>query len=122
MALIPEDDVEFLAEKGYDCELLQVANEVHLVIHRFPFPPYIPKEADILIRLPAGYPQTAVDMFYTMPDVKLPSGAFPQSCDQHPVVANKAWQQWSRHLAWRSGIDNLRTFLAAVVAEINKGI
>jgi hypothetical protein len=95
---------------------------VHLTIRRFPFPPYTPKEAELLIRLPAGYPQTAVDMFYTIPDVKLPSGQFPQSCDQHPMVGGKAWQQWSRHITWRSGIDNLRTFLAALVAEINKGI
>lgn len=122
MALIPQDDIDFLTEKAYDHELVQVGNEVNLVIHRFPFPPYSPKEADILIRLLSGYPQTAVDMFYTIPDVRLPSGAFPQNCDQHPVIGDKAWQQWSRHLTWRSGIDNLRTFLAAVVAEINKGI
>ncbi len=122
MALIPEDDIAFLAEKGFDYTLVQVGAEVHLVIHRFPFSAYTPKEADLLIRLPSGYPQTAVDMFYTIPDVKLPSGAFPQSCDQHPAIGGKPWQQWSRHLTWRSGVDNLRTFLAAVVAEINKGI
>jgi Prokaryotic E2 family E len=122
MALIPQDDVEFLTEKGYDYELAQVGNEIHLVIHRFPFPSYVPKEADILIRILSGYPQTAVDMFYTIPDVRLASGAFPQNCDQHPAIGAKTWQQWSRHLTWRSGIDNLRTFLAAVVAEINKGI
>jgi len=122
MALIPEDDVEFLTEKGYDYQLAKVDSEVHLVIHRFPFPPYIPKESDVLIRLLAGYPQTAVDMFYTIPDVRLSSGAFPLNCEQHPVLGGKPWQQWSRHLTWRSGIDNLRTFLAAMFTEINKGI
>lgn len=122
MALIPEDDVEFLTGKGYDYQLAKVDSEVHLVIHRFPFPPYNPKEADILIRLLAGYPQTAVDMFYTIPDVRLSSRVFPQNCEQHPVIGGKPWQQWSRHLTWRSGTDNLRTFLAAVLSEINKGI
>jgi len=122
MALIPEDDVDFLREKEFDYELVQFEKDLHLIIHRFPFPQYVPKEADILIRLLSGYPLTAVDMFYTIPDVRLPSGAFPQNSDQHPIVGNRPWQQWSRHSTWRSGIDNLRTFLAAVVAEINKGI
>jgi Prokaryotic E2 family E len=122
MSLIPEEDIEFLNEKGFDYNLVQFGNEVHLIIHRFPFELYNPKEADLLIRLLSGYPQTAVDIFYTIPDVKLPSGAFPQNCDQHPKIGDKPWQQWSRHITWRSGVDNLRTFLIAVVAEINKGI
>ncbi len=122
MPLIPEDDIEFLKEKEFDYELLQSDKEIHLIIHRFPFGPYAPKEADILIRLLSGYPQTAVDMFYTIPDVKLPSGSFPQNCNQHVTVGNKLWQQWSRHLTWRSGVDSLRNFIAAVSAEISKGI
>jgi len=122
MALIQEDDIAFLDDKKFDYTLVQLGMEVHLVIHKFSFPSYVPKEADLLIKLLSGYPQTAVDMFYTTPDVKLPTGAFPQSCDQHPVIGDKPWQQWSRHIVWRSGIDNLRTFLTAVVAEINRGI
>lgn len=122
MALIPEEDIEFLVEKGFDYELIQVEGAVHLILHRFPFPRYVPKEADMLIRLPAGYPQTALDMFYTIPDVKLASGAFPDRCDQHPAFAGRIWQQWSRHSTWRVGIDNLRTHLSAVIKEIDKGI
>jgi len=122
MALIPDDDIAFLNEKGFDYTLVQSDKEVHLVIRRFLFAPYTPKEADLLIKLLSGYPLTAVDMFFTIPDVKLPSGAFPLNCDQHPVVGGKPWQQWSRHFTWRSGVDSLRTFLAAVVAEIQKGI
>lgn len=122
MALIPEDDIEFLEGKGFDYDLVQSGKDIHLIIHHFPFGPYVPKEADLLVRLLAGYPQTAMDMFYTIPDVKLPSGAFPDRCNQHPVIGDKPWQQWSRHITWRSGIDNLRTFVMAVIAEINKGI
>jgi hypothetical protein len=119
---MPEDDIEFLAEKGFQYDLSQAGNEVHLIIRGFSFETYVPKVADLLIRILSGYPQTAVDMFYTIPDIRLASGAFPQSCDQHPMIGDRSWQQWSRHLTWRSGIDNLRTFLAAVVAEVNKGI
>ena len=122
MALIPEEDIEFLEEKGFDYELTQAEGAVHLILHRFPFPRYVPKEADLLIRLPAGYPQTALDMFYTIPDAKLPSGAFPDRCNQHPAFGGRIWQQWSRHSTWRVGIDNLRTYLSAVIKEIDKGI
>lgn len=122
MASIPNDDIEYLKEKGFEYELVPTGGEIHLIIHHFPFEGYSPKEADLLIRLLPGYPQTAVDMFYTIPDVKLPSGAFPQRSDQHPQIGGKGWQQWSRHYAWRSGIDNLRTYIAAVTAEISKGI
>jgi hypothetical protein len=122
MALIPEDDIEFLKEKGFEYELVESGQDIHLIIHHFPFPLYVPKEADILIRLLSGYPQTPVDMFFTIPDVKLPSGNFPDRSDQHPAIGGKQWQQWSRHLTWREGIDNLRTFLAAVSLEISKGI
>ena len=122
MELIPVDDIEFLSEKGYDYELGQVDTEVHLVIHRFRFDRYAPKEADLLIRLLAGYPETKVDMFYTIPDVMLPSGGYPLNCGAHTPVGGKNWQQWSRHINWRSGIDNLRTFVTAVVAEVGKGI
>jgi hypothetical protein len=122
MALIPEDDSEFLDAKGFQHEILESGGEVHVILRRFPFHRYAPQEADLLIRLLPGYPQTAVDMFFTIPDVKLPSGAFPKNCDQHPVIGGKLWQQWSRHLTWRSGIDDLRSFLAATASEIGKGI
>lgn len=122
MALIPEDDIEFLDEKGFTYELVAAPGEVHLILHKFPFPKYRPSEADMLIRIPAGYPQAALDMFFTIPDVKLPSGAFPDRCNQHPAIGGKAWQQWSRHSSWRPGVDSLRSFLSAVMREIDKGI
>ena len=122
MALIPEDDIAFLEEKGLAYDLVAVVGEVHLVLHKFRFLKYMPSEAEMLIRIPAGYPQAALDMFFTIPDVKLPSGAFPDRSDQHPVIGGKAWQQWSRHTNWRAGVDSLRSFVSAVIREIDKGI
>jgi Prokaryotic E2 family E len=122
MALIPEDDIAYLDEKGLAYDLIQAAGEVHLILHRFPFPKYVPAEADVLIRIRAGYPQAALDMFFTIPDIKLPSGAFPDRCNQHPVIGGKPWQQWSRHTQWRAGVDSLRSFLAGMMREIDKGI
>jgi hypothetical protein len=122
MGLIPEEDIEFLEEKGYNYELREVGPELLVIIHEFPFATYSPNSADLMIRLLAGYPQTNVDMFYTRPDVKLENGSYPQSCDQHPQFDGAPWQQWSRHIIWRPGVDNLRSFLTAAIAEIKKGI
>jgi len=122
IALLPEIDVEFLEEKGFDCEVVQAAGEVRVIFHDFPFPAqYTPRQASLMVRLPAGYPNANPDMFWTKPDVKLTNGAFPQNADYHDPSA-EGWQRWSRHdNSWRAGIDNLRTKMASVRRELEKG-
>lgn len=125
-SLIPEIDAEFLAEKGYRFEVREGGGAVGVVIHDYAFPRlYVPERADMLIRLPAGYPSAKPDMFWTSPDVKLPSGAWPKSCEHHENHFGRTWQRWSRHFPdsrWRPGTDNLRSYLAAIRAELLKGI
>ena len=121
---LPEIDREFLDKKGFDYEVTKVGGELHLVIRDFDFPAYAPSKANLLIIIPAGYPNAQLDMFWTNPDVKLPNGAWPAQCQHHQEHSGKSWQRWSRHFqqAWRSGIDGLRTFMASIRAEISKGI
>ncbi len=125
-SLIPEIDAEFLAEKGYRYNLRQENGAVCVIIQGYPLPsPYLPRQADLLVRLPAGFPNAKPDMFWTTPDVKLPSGAWPRSSEVHQDMGGQNWQRWSRHFPenrWRPGIDNLRTYLAAIRAELLKGI
>jgi hypothetical protein len=120
--LLPELDVEFLSEKGFDFETVQVNGEVRVIIHDFPFPAqYTPRKANLMLRLPAGYPNSNPDMFWTYPDVRLTSGNFPLSADYHDPGANN-WQRWSRHDGtWRPGTDDLRTKLASVRRELEAG-
>jgi|ERR1035437_1487310 hypothetical protein len=124
MALIPKADEDFLLEKQFNYELRQAGSEIHLVIREYTFPPaYGSTKADLLIIIPPAYPMAALDMFWTCPDVKLASGAWPQACEHHePKADGRTWQRWSRHIEWRSGVDTLRSFMTAVVSEINKGI
>jgi hypothetical protein len=121
---LPELDRDFLDEKGFDYTVTRQDNgDLHLVIKDFDFPKYIPTKADLLIILPSGYPNANVDMFFTIPDVKLPSGAWPQNCDAHPTHGGQAWQQWSRHIGgnWRQGVDSMRSYVATIRIELNKG-
>lgn len=121
-SLLPEIDAEFLKEKDFDCEIKQAPGEVRVLVRNFSFPAqYVPQQANLMIRLPAGYPNGNPDMFWTQPDVKLASGAFPMNADYHDGSA-EGWQRWSRHdNSWRAGIDNLRTKIASVRRELDKG-
>ena len=124
MPLIPKGDEDFLAEKGFNYELVQAGTEVHLILNNWPFPiSYMPRSASILVRILPGYPLTPIDMFYTVPDVRLAgNGAWPQAAEQHEAHGGRTWQRWSRHINWRSGVDTIRSFIAAITVEINKGI
>lgn len=111
--LLPEIDREFLLEKGYAFDVAQAGAEMHVILRDFSFPPaYTPQTADLLIILPAGYPNANPDMFWTFPDVKRAAGGWPTTGDAHHVYGDRNWQRWSRHFqgTWRTGVDNLRTY------------
>lgn len=133
--LLPEADIAFLQEKYPDASVYEVGNEVHVLLPSFPFPvAYNPRVANLLIRLPAGYAEVKPDMFWTNPDVKLVSGAWPTACEHHELPGsgdgveaynNVTWQRWSRHSApadWRSGIDGLRSFVGAIKNELERQV
>jgi hypothetical protein len=125
MSLIPQKDEDYLRERGFNYELKQVGNDICLILKNWPFPEaYNPRTADVLIVIPPSYPSNQLDMFWTIPDVKLAAnGNWPQASGEHGNYDGKAWQRWSRHTSeWRAGVDNLRTFITAMTAEINRGI
>ena len=124
--LLPEIDREFLKGKEYAFSVEQVGGPLHLTIRNFELSAaYTPSVADsLLIILPAGYPNSNPDMFWTIPDVKLTNGNWPAQSNHHETYGDRVWQRWSRHLqrAWRPGIDNLRTYLATIRQELARGI
>ena len=124
MPIIPQGDEDYLKERSFDYQLKQAGGEIHLVLRDWAFPAaYNPRSADLLIRIPAGYPLSQLDMFWTFPDIKLASGGWPQAAEVHEINDGRNWQRWSRHTQeWRAGVDNLRTFITAVTMEINRGV
>lgn len=122
--MLPEEDEEFLRDKGYTYREAVENGFTHVVISGFPFPEvYTPRQADLLIRLPALYPQAQPDMFWTRPNVMLVSGAWPLTATVMETYLQLPWQRWSRHWqhGWRPGVDGLRTFLAAIIQELSRG-
>lgn len=124
--LIPEIDTEYLAEKCYHYDLCESGGSVGVIIHSYAFPPpYSPEKADLLVMLPAGYPSAKPDMFWTSPDVKLQANAWPLASEPHEEHCGRNWQRWSRHFPedrWRPGTDDLRSYMAAIHAELLRGI
>jgi hypothetical protein len=134
--VLPEDDARFLKEKYPDTYIVRrVGAEFHIVLRGFSsFPAqYSPRVSDLLLKLPAGYPNAAPDMFWTRPDVKLTSGAWPKASEHHEVPGsgngsevyeNVPWQRWSRHPPgpWNVGVHGLRSFVQTIIQELKKGI
>jgi len=122
--LLPAEDLRYLEEKAFDFEVHNVSGELLVVIHHFALPAaYNPRECDLLVRLPVGYPNANPDMYWTRPDVQLAGGGTPRAAEHREPYLGTSWQRWSRHFpgGWRPGIDGLRSYLAAVRHDLEKG-
>jgi hypothetical protein len=116
--LLPESDMEFLAEKGLDYDLIRQGASIHLILRNFSFSErFKPRNADLLIMFPAGYPNAKLDMFWVFPEVKYNDGSAPAATNHQQEFHGRAWQRWSRHGEWRGGIDNLRSFISTIKKE-----
>lgn len=121
--MLPERDEEYLKQKQYAYELVPYPAGQYLILRNVEFPAgYVPALADLMIQIPAGYPNAPLDMFWTSPDLRLANGNWPTACEHHEIHNEVNWQRWSRHIEWRGGIDSLRTFLPAMHKEIAKAI
>jgi hypothetical protein len=120
--LRPADD-EYLNRTGLDYEVTPEAGLVSLVIKDWPLPEgYEPREVDLLIRLPAGFPDVQPDMYWCDPPVRLTrTGGHPQAADQFQQFLGRNWQRFSRHLppgAWHPGRDSLESYITLIRSEL----
>jgi len=118
MTLLPSSDAAYLRQKGilYD-EVVEGPNKaVILRSYGLPAAHFDCSRADILILLPAGYPDVAPDMFYVLPWVKLVNvNRYPNKADQPFPFNGQTWQRWSRHNnEWRPGKDGIWTMLKRI--------
>lgn len=121
---LPQPEVEFLDRRGEPYSVTDEGNMTCVVLAGFALPPGLtPAHADLLLRLSPGFPDVPPDMWWFSPDVLRNDGLAIPATEHHEPHLGRMWQRWSRHLApgqWRSGIDDLQTFLAIVNAEVRK--
>jgi len=115
--LLRPRDQAYLAAKGYDWSVTVETQMVCIVIAGYQLPPGLqPDAVDLLLRLPAGFPDIAPDMFWCDPPV-INGGQVIAATEVREQHLGRTWQRWSRHLAagqWRPGVDDLATFLTVV--------
>lgn len=123
---LSEEDQTFLKRKGWNTEVRRVTlgngYEMDIIIHEFPLPgKFTPISVDLLVRQLPGYPNVGMDMFWTRPEVFLAqTNTKPPATEAMEKYLDLDWQRWSRHFnGWRMNVDNLETFFAAVIKELN---
>lgn len=123
LTALPSADRRFLEDNGLTYEIIGEAGSSGVIIKDFPLPPgkFDRDTVDVMIQLPAGYPDASVDMFYTTPWIKLKAGGrYPNCADVAHQFVGTNWQRWSRHAEWRAGIDGVRTMVARAELAFQK--
>lgn len=122
--MLTEADEKFLKSRELDFEVLPDGQMFSLIIKDYPLPAgYDRDKVDLLLRLPAGFPDAPPDMFWMEPFVAYADGSVPPQTDLREVHHGRTWQRWSRHLAiaWRPGVDNLRSYLRLIRTDLEAG-
>jgi hypothetical protein len=119
---LPPVDASYLKERALTHSVTTDGAVMCVVLPSFCLPSgYDRSNADLLLRLPAGYPDVQPDMWWFDPPVKLNGGRSAPATEVIETHMGRTWQRWSRHLSagqWRSGIDCLETFLALIRNEL----
>lgn len=117
MAVLPIKDRRYLVQRNARFEEIEQPHKA-VVLRGFELPPerFNAANADLLILLPASYPDCAPDMFYALPWLRLAaSGSYPRAADVSFDFGGQSWQRWSRHNdAWRPGVDGIWTMIRRV--------
>lgn len=121
---LPQFDLDYLSDRGLDYELAADAGMTCVIIRGWGLPQgYDRTTTDLLIRLPAQYPDTAPDMWWFDPAVHFASGSPPPATQATEQYLGRSWQRWSRHFAagqWKSGVDGLENYLALIRRDLER--
>lgn len=121
---IPEPELESLKGDGLEYSIVPEGNVTCLVVQKFSLPDgYNRAESDLLLRLPAGFPDTPPDMWWFDPPIQRADGSKIPATEVTESHVGRTWQRWSRHFnagQWRPGIDCLESFLALIRKELRR--
>lgn len=121
---LPELDNVYLSDRGLAPDITVEGGMTCVVFPNWVMPPgYDRQTVRLLIRLSAGYPDVAPDMWWFDPAVRLADGRVVRATEATERHLGKSWQRWSRHFSqgqWKSGIDGLESFLALIRRELER--
>lgn len=121
---IPDPELESLKGDGLEYSIVPEGNMTCIIVQKFGLPPgYKKNEADLLLRLPPGFPDAPPDMWWFDPPVQRTDGKIIPATEVVESYVGRPWQRWSRHFQpgqWRPGIDCLESFLALIRKELRR--
>lgn len=116
----------YLSERYVRHQIVVESNMMCLVISDWPLPGGFNRDAaDLLIRLTAGYPDIAPDMWWFSPAVHLANGGALPATSVAETYLDRSWQRWSRHFddgQWQSGIDGLESYFALIRQDLERSV
>ena len=121
---LPDRDIAFLRERELDWQVVpDPAGSVCVIIRGLAVGGggFTPDKTDLMIRVPAQYPMTPLDMWYCDPPIRVASsGQFAPASEVMESHVGRVWQRFSRHLpgAWQPGVDGLRSYFALISREL----
>ena len=123
---LPDTDLTYLRDRDLPHEITEESGMTCVVFPNFKLPAGFDHEsADLLVRLPAGYPDLAPDMWWFDPGLRTRDGNVIQATESIEPHLGRSWQRWSRHFQpgqWQSGIDGLESFMALINRELLKRV
>lgn len=127
--MIPQElsrDLEQLRALGYAVEgVTELPGETLVVFSAFKLPDgkYNMETCRLLVRVPQGYPNAAIDMFYTQPNLLLASGAPARQSDVLEELGGAVWRRfsWHRNVAWKPGVDTLTSYASFIEDNFARG-
>lgn len=123
---LPDTDLAYLKERSISHQAIEDAGMTCILLPSWQLPAgYDRPAADLLLRLPAGYPDIAPDMWWFDPALTASNGKRIPATDVTEQHIGRSWQRWSRHLQpgqWKSGIDSLESYIALINRELTRSI
>ena len=120
--MLPAPDTAFLMERRLEYSVAVEGSMLCIVVPKWTLPSgYTVQEADLLVRLPAGYPDLPPDMWWFDPAVLRVDGRNIPATQATGRYLERNWQRWSRHLGpeqWRSGVDGIGSFFVLIREEL----
>ncbi|MDD4295331.1 MAG: E2/UBC family protein [Ruminiclostridium sp.] len=114
MGLLP-NDIQYLTEREYEYSIHEEENQTLLSIKNYPLSEVFDRNStNVLIKIPKGYPISAIDMFWVNPHIKLKvTGSYPSQADVFESSQGAQWQRFSRHYQWKP-IYNIATHMNVI--------
>lgn len=124
--ILPEDAV-YLSRQGYVPALATEGDFLCVVVPGFRVPAgYQVPTSDLLMRLPAGFPDAQPDMWWFDPALRIAAtGAFPPNTELMENHLERAWQRWSRHFPpgqWRPGRSGIESYVTLIRRDLERWV